>query len=1746
MIKKLHSTYKLTLAVLVLFMLIPGLGWSQVSMTTTGSHTQNFNTLATSGTTNAWADNSTIANWYSQRTGTGTTYTADAGTGNGGTLYSYGTGTATERALGTIGSSNAAAGSFAHGVLLRNTSGNAITTINVTYTLEEWRKGGVTAAQDITFYYKISSSAITELNPNVNSGWTQVTGLTLSSPINTASPAPLDGNAAANKVTATNVAIPSLSLANNDYIMLKWEDPDHTSTDHGLSIDDVTINWTVTPASSSSSDINGAANETSNIPYATYQATSITATSDAVRLFSFTIRDGGSSADVDALPTILASITLSKGGSNGVTSWANILRKAALFDGSTKVAEVSVTGETIAFTGLSGSNVTAADDGTKTLDLYVTFESAVTDNQQFQFQITNANVAAAASGSSTFSAFAAVTSNVTNDANRIEVTASDIIFDQIVSTVALGAVMSPSPTLRAIDANVNYDLDYGSGWSVAVTSGTTTFDAAATTSGSFSSGLATLSNLKFDAAGTSNNLTVTSGSFTDISSAFDVTNPLPEINVKQVSTNYLTGSEYGFGSQVSGTSPAATIFTIENLGSAALNLTGTPKIAISGTNAGEFTIDQTTTASTVAVSGSTTFTLTFSPTSQGSKTAAISIANDDATGSENPYIINLTGTGTVSAASDITNTGGYSYTSNVAYASYQSASTLTTGNSVGVNGLTIRDGGATTDADNLGTTLTAISFTTGVSTAILTAALFDGSTNVSEVAVNGATTIAFTGLSLTAADNGTKAFELRVTYQSTVTDNQQITFTISSATASATGSGFAAADAGAAASAVTGDINRIEVTATMLAFVAQPSNTSVGVNMSPSVTVKATDANSTDLDFVSNIDITSSGTLSSSPQSSAASAGIATFSTINHTLAATGLTLNAASGVLASATSSIFNIIALPIAAWQFGNPAALGTEVTYNATTNNSNLNTCILSRGVGISATALVRAFAATSWDNAASKANAVTNDEYFEYTISPKAGYKVSLSTLDATIRRSGSTAPNSYIWKYSTDGTTYTEIGTDISYTGTSEGGTQPQIDLSGISALQNISSIIYFRLYAWGGTSTNATFSFGRYATGLTSNSLAIGGSVFIPIGEPTNHATNFTAASNTSSSVSLTWSDATGAQLPEYYLVKAVVGSSAPSAPVDGTAQADATLVKNIAYGTQACTFTGLTANTTYTFNIWPYTNTGVNINYKTDVTAPITTSGTTGENTWTGTTDTDWNTAGNWSAVAVPTATTHNISIPIVTNFPVVNQVSATPAVCNNLTIASGAVLTINAGKALSVSGSLTNNAGNTGLVLKSDVNGTGSLIHNTASVAATVERYITGSSTLTTKQYHQVSIPLTSAASPTSNLFVGSFLFDFTEAALTSGDWNPLGNSTSTALDVDKGYLIYYPENTPATYTFAGPLRNGTVSPAITYAADESHGYNLIPNPYPSAIDWDASSGWALTHVDDAIYVWNSASSTSNYGSFVGVTSTNGVNNIIPVGQAFFVKANAASPSISMTNSVRVHNAKAFMKNGTELNANELHLFAEVNGIKDEIAVRFAADVTANFDKHADAYKMFGYSETPQLYSVTPDGTQLSINSLPFTTGNVIVPLAFSLNATTDITFTASGMESFYESIPMYLEDLTTGTITDLRANPVYTFSHTAGEAGNRFRLRFKGVTGTPEQPTTTPGHVFVSQGKLFVDIPAMQQSMATLSVFDALGRQLISRKEVLQGIVQLPAPTAPGVYIVRVMAGNISFTGKVVVNQ
>ena len=115
-----------------------------------------------------------------------------------------------------------------------------------------------------------------------------------------------------------------------------------------------------------------------------------------------------------------------------------------------------------------------------------------------------------------------------------------------------------------------------------------------------------------------------------------------EINLKYETEDIPSGSEYDFGNVPIESTKLAN-FTIENLGTADLILFGdSPFIEITGKNASEFSVE-TPPKSPIAPGSSSTFIISFNPTTAGTKTATIVIKNYDA--DENPYTIETIGNG---------------------------------------------------------------------------------------------------------------------------------------------------------------------------------------------------------------------------------------------------------------------------------------------------------------------------------------------------------------------------------------------------------------------------------------------------------------------------------------------------------------------------------------------------------------------------------------------------------------------------------------------------------------------------------------------------------------------------------------------------------------------------------------------------------------------------------------------------------------------------------------------------------------------------------------------------------------------------------------------------------------------------------------------------------------------------------------------------------------------------------------------
>jgi hypothetical protein len=182
---------------------------------------------------------------------------------------------------------------------------------------------------------------------------------------------------------------------------------------------------------------------------------------------------------------------------------------------------------------------------------------------------------------------------------------------------------------------------------------------------------------------------------------------------------------------------------------------------------------------------------------------------------------------------------------------------------------------------------------------------------------------------------------------------------------------------------------------------------------------------------------------------------------------------------------------------WQLSNPNPAQPAVATTAFYQALGLETSTLSRGTGFSAASLTRGFSSTLLSYGGTPTVKGAN-EYYQFTVQARTGHVLSLSGIDAKLRRSGAGA-NMYRWAYSVDGGMFTDIGAaDVSFTDANALGIQqPTVDLNLIPQLQNLSpsTVITFRLYGWGFSSSTGTFAFGQNtATDLTPV-LALSGTV---------------------------------------------------------------------------------------------------------------------------------------------------------------------------------------------------------------------------------------------------------------------------------------------------------------------------------------------------------------------------------------------------------------------------------------------------------------------------------------------------------------------------------------------------------------------------------------------------------------------------------------------------------------------------
>jgi C1A family cysteine protease len=506
---------------------------------------------------------------------------------------------------------------------------------------------------------------------------------------------------------------------------------------------------------------------------------------------------------------------------------------------------------------------------------------------------------------------------------------------------------------------------------------------------------------------------------------------------------------------------------------------------------------------------------------------------------------------------------------------------------------------------------------------------------------------------------------------------------------------------------------------------------------------------------------------------------------------------------------------------------------------------------------------------------------------------------------------------------------------------------------------------------------------------------------------------------------------------------------------------------------------------------------------------------------TWNGKISNDWNTAANWSPAILPNAAVDVVIPANGTRNPVVNQPMAAPAVCKNLTINAGSSVTVKTDKALTVNGTLTNSAGNSGLVLET---GASLITMGNVTGTATVKRDISGS------KWHFISPPVSDAL---SGIFTGKYLQKHTE---NTNAYSYI-TSVSEPLVPVQGYALWGTTDFTASYT--GLLNTGLNSITLTRTPStdpDNRGWNLVGNPYPSSIDWDAVSGWSKSHVNNSIYIESNggwATYISGVGGHSGLATNDGSRYIAP-GQGFFVSvaSDKTSGTLAMDDGVRVHKTIAFLKNSSAGSLVKLRVSG--NGFSDEAIVRFLPEATAEYDPKYDAVKLFGTNtESAQIY--TSGSNSLTINTLPPDVNKVA--LGIQAKKTGKYAISATEINNLDKVI---LEDTKTGDVTRL-SDKRYLFFFEAGEKELRFNLYFNGSMGTGPEATESPfASVYSYNQTVYVNM--YDEVKGDIFIYNMEGKMAASRFSA-RGINSISLP-GTGIFIVKVSTEQSTMVKRVLI--
>ena len=462
----------------------------------------------------------------------------------------------------------------------------------------------------------------------------------------------------------------------------------------------------------------------------------------------------------------------------------------------------------------------------------------------------------------------------------------------------------------------------------------------------------------------------------------------------------------------------------------------------------------------------------------------------------------------------------------------------------------------------------------------------------------------------------------------------------------------------------------------------------------------------------------------------------------------------------------------------------------------------------------------------------------------------------------------------------------------------------------------------------------------------------------------------------------------------------------------------------------------------------------------------------------------------------------------------------------------------------------------------IESDATGTGSLItYGAVTGSINVERYI---------NYAGIGTLSSPVEDATSSVFTGLVgggaygieLMSHTEANRSSGNpYTPITAASATVLNTMEGY-VFEMTNSGSTVTFPGVPNTGDQTFTLTstqYNGTDYYGWNIIGNPYPSAITWTHLTGKVDdTKISATMYVYNGADDDADADSWLSFNPndpnpSNSELDHIPVGGAFFVKLQDGQLdlTVTLTDAYRVHehdnvnfgtvegSAKKAKKGSyNELPNNYFQLVAIANGKEDKASYHWRDEATLDFDLKYDSYKMVAWgADNPNIFFWSGD----EITSLQQETETQSVRVGYSSYTSGEVELSLENVTSFSEII---LEDKLENKQIDI-LNNTYTFTSSSNDE-DRFVLHLKKQTLSEVDDALDETKIYTNKSKVYLSF-VENISDANVVIYDLQGRQVkVVELKNNQNHFEIETNLLDGVYVLKVNTSGKQISKTILLQQ